>query len=698
MPYVQKRVKPYLLVLILAFSTLDFAKAQTTKVNELLVQLDKVDSDTARIKVLRKLSVAYSSVDPVKKFYYADQYRLLAERLGVDSLVSAALLDMGNSYGLRSNLDSALYYFRLGHEKAKASNYTMGIGRGYVNIGYVLDRLDRKKEAIKYYQEALKIFKATNYKKGINQCIINLGSMYFDLSEYRLADQYFQQALDNAREIKQDEVGLGNALYALAGAKWKIGEVKRSMALYQQSLALREKIGDLSGIALSNWGIGQLHMDKKQYGKSLAYYEIALKNNRAIKNLYQECAVLIDMSKAYLGLKDYSRAESSAKLALVRARESSSKIGISLALERLAAVSEAQKNFEQALGFQKDYISVKDSLNHDGIKKDVMATDLNRVNSDNQVLAKDNIAIAGKNSEYVLVIAIITVLLVMVAIMMVLYYRRNRQKIALNLLLQRQKRETAEANEELSAVNEELISQMEIVSGQNIELEKLNNVKNKFFSIVSHDLRGPLITLKTLFGMYREGDVNEQELNSLLIKLEDTTYTTVDFLDNLLQWSKSQLEGMVVNPSPFSMDAMVEENIKLIDSQVKLKGIRVLNSIDHDVLVFADHNMINVAVRNLLSNAIKFCKAGDTVSFQAREDAGMVICMISDSGPGINELDKKNLFNFSHTVATGSSGETGYHIGLILCREMVLQNNGNITVESTLGEGTRFHITLPKGV
>jgi two-component system sensor histidine kinase/response regulator len=697
MLYVQKGLKPCLLFLLFAFSTINSIMAQTTKVDELLGQLDKEASDTARVKILRKLSVAYSSVDPVKKFYYANQYRLLADKLGIDSLVSAALLDMGNSYGLRSNLDSALYYFKLGHEKAKASNYTTGIGRGYVNIGYVLDRLDRKKEAIKYYEEALKIFKGTNNKKGINQCSINLGSMYFDMSEYRIADQYFQQVLDNAREIKQDDVGLGNALYALAGSKWKIGEVKKSIALYQESLALREKIGDLNGIALSNWGIGQLHMDKKEYEKSLVYYEIALKNNRAIKNLYQECAVLIDMSKAYLGLKEYKNAEDCAKLALIRAKESRSKIGISLALERLTSVSEAQKNFEQALSFQKDYIAVKDSLNHDGIKKDIITSDLHRVNSDNQILAKDYKTISDKNSEYITVIAIITILLVIVAIMMVLYYRRNQEKNALNLLLQKQKRETAEANEELSTVNEELTSQMEIVSAQNIELEKLNNVKNKFFSIVSHDLRGPLITLKTLFGMYREGDLSEKELNELLSKLEDTTYTTVDFLDNLLQWSKSQLEGMVVNPSAFSIATMVAENINLMASQLKLKGISVLNRIDKNALVFADPNMINVVVRNLLSNAIKFCRAGDIVSFEAKQDAGKVISTISDSGPGINDLDKKNLFNFAHTVGTGTSGEKGYHIGLILCRDMVVQNNGSITVESTLGEGTRFHITLPKG-
>ena len=694
MPTASKQLKQLLLFCFLMFFLQLIAVAQTTKVNELLGQLHKNDPDSVQIKILRKLSVAYSSVDPIKKFYYSNQYRILAEKHGIDSLVASAYLDMGNSHGLRSNLDSALYYFKIGQERAKASNFLSGVARSYVNMGFVYDRLDRKKEAVKYYEESLKIFRKLNHKKGINQCITNLGAIYFDLKEYKTAHQYFQQVLESVRETPDDEVGLSNAMYSLGGSSWRLGDNKKALEYYQKSLAIKEKIGDLNGIALNNWGMGQLLVDKKEYDQALYHLEIALKNNRALKNIYQECAVLLTVTDAYLGLKDYKKAEEAAKLALARGTETKSKIAKSLALKQLVKVKAAQKKFAAAALIQSNYIAVNDSLQTTETKKEVIINDLHRVNSDNKILERDNRTITSKNADYVIVIAIITILLIIVAVLLALYYKRNFEKKTINTLLQKQKQEIADVNEELGALNEELTTQMDIVSAQNIELEKLNTVKNKFFSIVSHDLRSPMITLKTLFELYRKGDLTENELSGLLARLEDTIYTTAAFLDNLLEWSKSQLEGIVVQRSFFNLHQIVANNIKLMDSQIKLKALQVANHIDPEIMVFADPNMINVVFRNLLSNSIKFCSAGDQVLFGATAGADDVVCTIQDSGPGISDAQQANLFNLTNTTSTGTAGEKGYHIGLILCKDMILQNNGRMELKSKLGEGTTFSITL----
>lgn len=689
-----KRLKGLSLFCFISFLS-TIAIAQTTKVDELLGQLNKNSPDTAQIRIMRKLSVAYSTVDPTKKFYYANQYRLLAEKNGIDSLVANGYLDMGNAHGLRSNLDSALYYFKLGHEKAKAANFLNGIARGYINIGYTYDRLDRKKESVGYYENALKIYKKINFKRGINQCITNLGSMYFDLKEYKTADHYFQQVLENLKETPNDEMGMGAALYSLGGSNRKLGNSGKAMDYYTKSLAIREKLGDLNGIALSNWGIGQLLVEKKQYKKALTHLNIALKNNRTLKNLYQECAVLITVAEAYLGLKDFKNAEKNADLALIRAKESSSKIAISLSLDVLANVYAAQKDFATALKFKSEYNLVNDSLKNNETTKEVILKDLHRVSTDNKLLEKDNKIISEKNAEYIAVISIISILLILLTILLVLYYKRNQEKKATNILLQNQKKHIAEVNEELGTLNEELTTQMDIVSAQNIELEKLNSVKNKFFSIVSHDLRSPLNTLKILFEFYHKGDLNDKELGELLVRLEDTIYTTANFLDNLLEWSKSQLEGMVVNPTHVKINEIVGENIKLMETQIKLKALDVENKIDKDVTAFVDSNMINVVIRNLLSNTIKFCNTNDKVIFNAKLEGNHVICSISDTGPGISDKDIENLFNLSHTISTGTAGEKGHHIGLILCKDMITQNNGSMEVDSKLGEGTTFNITLP---
>jgi two-component system sensor histidine kinase/response regulator len=691
-----RQLKQTLLFCFLMFFLTPTIFAQTSRVDELLSQLNKNNHDTVQIKIMRKLSAAYTAVDPLKKFYYANQFRLLAEKNGIDSLVATAYLDMGISYGIRSNLDSALYYFNLGYEKSKAINYSLGLAKAHANIGYAFDRLERKREAVAHYEESLKIYKKYNLKKNINQAITNLGSIYFDLGEYRIADEYFQQVLATVKEMPNDEIGLGNALFSLGNSNRKLGNMEKSLSYYQQSLAIREKIGDLNGIALSNWGIGEWFIKKNEYQKALPPLEIALKNNRDVKNLHHEALVLISMARAHLGLKDYKKAEEEANLGLLRGRESTAKAVIAEALGLLVKISTEQKKYEDALRFQTDYIAVSDSLNVAETKKEVIINDLHRVNADNKTLEKHNKNIASKNTEYVIVISIITILLIIVAILLVLYYKRNAEKKATNDLLHKQKQEIAEVNEELGALNEELTTQMDIISAQNLELEKLNAVKNKFFSIVSHDLRSPLNTLTSLFTLYRSGDLTEKELNELLARLEDTIYTTASFLDNLLEWSKSQLEGIIVKPSSFKIHHIVEENIKLMDSQIILKSLKVENRILPDAVAFADPNMINIVFRNLLSNAIKFCNSGDSVVFDATTENEKLICTIRDTGPGINETDKENLFNLSHTISKGTSGEKGYHIGLILCKDMILQNNGTIEVESEVGEGTTFYITLPR--
>ncbi len=669
--------------------------AQTSRVEELLGQLNKNNPDTTQIKIMRKLSAAYSSVDPLKKWYYANQFRLLGEKNGIDSVVSAGYLDMGISYGIRGNVDSALYYFKLGYEKAKESNYEIGIARSHANIGYAYDRLDRKKEAVKSYEQSLRIFKKLNIKKSINQSITNLGSIYFDLGEYKIADSYFQQVLENVKETPNDQMGLANAYFSLGNSNRKLNNPKKALAYYRQSLAIREKIGDLNGIALSNWGMAELYNKSKDYAKALSHLEIALKNNRIIKNIYQESVALMCASHVYLGLKDYKKADEAANLALALANEVKSKGLVVMALELLVEVNKEQHKYAEALKFQSEYIAASDSLDSKKIKKDVILNDLQRVNKDNKLLVRDNKTITSKNTDYLTAISIITLLLVVLALLLVLYYRRNAEKKSINELLQKQKKEVAEVNEELSALNEELIMQMDIVSAQNIELEKLNQVKNKFFSIVSHDLRSPMNSLKMLFELFREGDLDKAELNKLTIKLEDTIYTTATFLDNLLEWSKSQLDGVIVNPSLVNIQDIVNENIKLMDSQIKLKSIEVKNNISDNILAFVDPNMLTVVVRNLLSNALKFCSKGDEVAFNAKVVGDKVIWSIQDTGPGISDKDQENLFNLSHTSSTGTAGEKGYHIGLILCKDMIFQNNGTITIDSKLGQGTVFYVTLP---
>jgi len=652
--------------------------------------------DTARMRVLRGLTTAYASVDQEKKYYYAKKYKALAEKMKNDTLVAEAYIDMGGSHGIRGEMDSALYYFTKGYEKSKKHNYLAGIARSLGSIGFTYERLDNVSEAIKKYNEAIKIYKIVGNKKGLNQCLVNIGGIYFDATEYKMAESHFLQAYKSNVEIGNEQ-GIANTLFSLGGVNRRLGRPEKSLEYYTKSLKIAEKLGDLNTTALANWGIACIKIEKGQYKDALANLEISLKLDNDLKNTYNASAVLLSFAEAYLGLGDYKKAYAYADEGYKNSFTIDSKNVRLQALKVYTSISKQEKNFEGAFKYQSHYLALYDSVEKDKVSKKLMISDFKRVKNENDGLVKDNKVIETKNSEYLAAIGITLALLLLVIILLFLSYYRYKEKQATNKLLQLQKEEIATINTELEALNEEVVTQMEITTSQNLELAQLNGVKNKFFSIVSHDLRNPLANLKMLFSMYREGQLDDSELNELLSKLEETIYTTAAFLDNLLEWSKSQLDGIVVRPSVFSLEDTISGNITMVANQIKTKELHFENKVSKNIKVFADPNMVDVIVRNLISNCIKFCRPGDSVTVDAAEKDDRIILSIKDTGPGMTESNLKNLFSLEHTVSVGTSGEKGHQIGLILCRDMAEQNNGSITVESKSGEGTVFFIELPSG-
>jgi signal transduction histidine kinase len=357
---------------------------------------------------------------------------------------------------------------------------------------------------------------------------------------------------------------------------------------------------------------------------------------------------------------------------------------------------------KSALYYQTEYVLTKDSIHEEKMLKDVSLIEIGRMRSENANLEKSNQDISLKNSNYLVkikkystVIIVTVVVLISAILFLVVLYRRNLEKQATNKVLIKQKEEIAAINHELEMLNEEVSAQMELTNAQNIELERLNDIKNKFFSIISHDLRSPLSTLQTLFAVYREGDIGEEELGELLVKLEDTILSTGTFLDNLLEWSKNQLEGIVIKPVNFNVSKSIEENIRLFETKIGLKNLKVSNLANEQIMAYADPDMINLVIRNLLSNSIKFCNAGDEIIFNAQIKDHHAVISIHDNGPGISRQESEKLFSLEHTLSTGTHGEKGNHLGLILCKDMVTQNKGKIWFETTQGEGTTFWFDLP---
>ncbi len=229
-------------------------------------------------------------------------------------------------------------------------------------------------------------------------------------------------------------------------------------------------------------------------------------------------------------------------------------------------------------------------------------------------------------------------------------------------------------------------------------LQELNVTKDKFFSIISHDLRSPFNSIIGFSEMLCNEieDFNKAEIKEMAESIFKTSQETYDLLNNLLEWSGTQIGKIKFEPAKTGIYDIVISTVDLLNDTAKKKNIDVSVDIPEHLQVFADINMITAVIRNLLSNAIKFTHEKGSIKIGAKDTGKSVEIAITDTGVGIIKKDIDKLFRIDANISTpGTANEKGTGLGLIICKEFIALNNGDIRVESEIGKGSRFIVTLP---
>ena len=227
------------------------------------------------------------------------------------------------------------------------------------------------------------------------------------------------------------------------------------------------------------------------------------------------------------------------------------------------------------------------------------------------------------------------------------------------------------------------------------QLLALNKLKDRLFSIISHDLRSPLINLFEMIKMMDDELITPQEFSVLLPQLSKNVGYTSGLLENLLYWSKSQLQGEVIKPVDFNVRSMSENILHLFERSIAEKQINLQNNIDKDTKINADQDMIQLVIRNLISNAVKFSNRGGKIMLNSFTDSRFTRLSVEDDGVGISGEDLNKLFEIETFTTRGTDNEQGTGLGLLLCKDFIEKNNGRIWVESTLSKASKFFIELP---
>lgn len=272
-------------------------------------------------------------------------------------------------------------------------------------------------------------------------------------------------------------------------------------------------------------------------------------------------------------------------------------------------------------------------------------------------------------------------------------------RISTHLQLKLTQRMLANKNEQLEELNHQLVNSKIIIEEDAKNLARLNSEKDKFFSIIAHDLRGPLASMNGISELIlnKIGKVSSKDLKELALLLTESSNQVFGLLENLLDWSRVQMNVTTYHPEFLPLHSLASSALQVLSNDFMRKNLKVTNNISENIIAFADQNMLKTIIRNLTSNAMKFTPSGGKIDLNAVMVApDSLQITVTDTGIGMSSLILGKLFKLDEKISrTGTDGEPSSGIGLLLVKDLVEKHQGQITAKSEVQKGSTFTVILP---
>ncbi|MCC9136879.1 ATP-binding protein [Pontibacter silvestris] len=634
-------------------------QAQNKLVDSLLAELPKAKTDSARVMIYCNLSKLYVLSDAIKAKEYGQAAEALAKASGLAHGRAKALNILGGAHLVMGEYDRALGCYYTALKIGEQINDTTTLISAYINVGNIYYKLRDTARAVKNYTIASELALKVNDKLRLSNVYNNLGNVYEDKTDYRQALNY-----------------------------------------YRLAVGLQEEVGDKKNRAVSLLNIGNVLLYFGQPEDGLPYLFKSVRLNEEVQNDMIKMAALGKIATIYRAIGNQEKALKYAKQSLNMALKTESSKKIAEASELMHTIYASMKNYEQAYEYLTLFNQHQEILNSESRKKiesEITAqyeTEQKELENQNLKAQREKQAAEISHQQNTLILEG-TVILLMLVVLVVLYVSRQRQKTAFTDLQRAHHLMQVQQNEIIKQKNE-ISSQAVVLREQNEQLEQNSCFKNKVFSIISHDLRGPFFSFKGILSIAQSKALSESKVKQIFELLGKEMDVAMSLLDNVLIWAKAQLEESYVEFEPVSLHLLTEENIKQVRSYAEKKSIKVVNKVTEGTTALTDKERLNFVLRNLLMNAVKFSYQGGEIRVELKEQNGKATITVSDDGRGISSGNLSKLFTDRRFTTLGTSEEKGTGLGLMLCKELVESCNGSIRVESEEGKGSVFSVALPK--
>lgn len=634
--------------------------------------------DSTRIKVLLELSKLSQYVDFARSREYTEESVKLAEKLDDRKLKVLAYQSKGFLLTSSGDYSAAVKYDNLSLENDIILKDSSMISRDYNNLGNDYYDLGEYDDAFFYFTQSHRIATAVQDTFRMLVAYHNVGRVFKELGQYEVALEHLELA-KKMSEQQNDAEGIPYAYDEIGDVQLRKGEYDSALATLDRALKLSQKLNINLLEPKIHSKLATAYLGKGEFEKSKAHYDSAYTLNNVTNDRFGVAEVELGRGIVYAKEGKYNDAMTKIEASLAVAKELNARVLEIKCLYQLSSLWEMKGEFKKSLDYYKQYKQLEDTLFSQEMQgkllRDQLRFETESRDSRIAFLSELQAMQKGELKKQEFVRNILVVVMALSAILLITVYRSGNRRRQINTLLLQHQEEMEKRSE---------------------ELERLNQVKDKFFSIISHDLRSPINALAGLLDLLDKGAVSAEELPKHIKELKARFNHTRTLLNNLLDWTLLQMDKLNLQAAKIDINHIVEDNIQLLSS-VQNKDITIISEVPKNSIGYADSNTINLVIRNLMTNAIKFTNDGGRVVISAQEKPAEWLVSVKDNGVGMNADVLKMLFDKTAPYTTrGTANEKGTGLGLILCKEFIEKNGGKIWVESAEGKGSTFFFTLPK--
>ena len=672
-------------LLILAFLFVPiFVFSQNEKIDSLTVQIAYQNQDSTKVDTaLMLINELYKANDYKKAILFINQTTKLSKELNYTKGLAGSNYYKALIYANQNDYYNAIDNYN------KSRNYylqiadTLGVAKTSNSIGLIEIKRGNYAKGLKNSLSAIAIFEKRNLKRELSTAYNSLAEVYFKTNQIDKAIDFNFKALEIRKQI-DDRNGVKLSTKNIADLYSVRKEHRRAIEYYENVLDILnpETDQDLRGEILPKLGSEYLRFNA--FDKASDYLVEGLKYNRKQDNKEGILRALNAIGNLNLKKKKVKLAELQLNEAYDIALKIDNKTELLENYKLHITLDSTRGFFENAFFWQNKYHDLKASLsviNEPKFKTETEPLDLYNTGNSSIIAETNNSTKTSWLTNPITLYSLIAALLVLTILLVFIYLKGLKHRTTIT-----QQREKIEQER---IRNEAILEQTH-------HLEEVNQVKDKLFSIVSHDLKDSISSIKAFLDLLKEDSISKEEFNELLPELSENANNASSLLFNLLNWSKSQMQNLEPSPELFNIQDVFRTKMALVEQKIEDKRIVLIDESTRD-FVYADKSMLEIVIQNLITNAVKFSRIGDVITISNQDINGKALICIEDTGVGVSRNNIDKLFNANENFTTvGTKNEKGTGLGLTIAKDLVELNNGKIWVESTQNIGSKFFIELPK--